>query len=83
MPDGLRIVFIALGVLFFLAHVAWIAYAVRFARSREQRIEAYRFCRPGSCGSSPGIERVVGAVALGDPSAGTYLPDAYFRACVV
>ncbi len=50
MPDWFRYLTIAFGVLFFVAHLAWILYSLPFAQDRAKRLEYFGKLVPGFAG---------------------------------
>lgn len=50
MPDWIRYLAISFGVLFFVAHVAWMLYSLPFASDRDKRREYFGIIVPGFAG---------------------------------
>jgi hypothetical protein len=50
MPDWIRYVQTAFGILFFSGHVLWMVCSLRFARSPADRLEYVGILVPGSAG---------------------------------
>jgi predicted membrane channel-forming protein YqfA (hemolysin III family) len=50
MSDSFRYLAIAFGVLFFIAHLAWMLYSLPFAQDRAKRLEYFGKVVPGFAG---------------------------------
>ena len=50
MPEWIRYVVTAFGILFFSGHILWMVYSLRLARSSADRLEYIGIIVPGSAG---------------------------------
>ena len=62
MPVAFKVIVVCVGALFFVGHLAWAVYSVRFFSARDDRLEAVGKVVPGLAG----LLMVAGA--LGAPS---------------
>lgn len=50
MPVAFKVIVVCFGALFFLAHLAWAVYSVRFFKARDDKLEAAGKVVPGFAG---------------------------------
>jgi hypothetical protein len=50
MPFAFKVIIVCFGATFFLAHLAWALYAVRFYTARDDKLEAAGKVVPGFAG---------------------------------